>query len=1278
MSNNKNILITLLLLLFSSISFSQNENYDYSYVTQPFSKYFSPKEYNGNASNWCIAQDNRGIMYFGNEHGLLEYDGTSWRRIKIPYSADVRTIAIDNNGKIFLTASSDFGYLKPDSIGQLQFISLKGQLDKVRKIDKEFWDVAVNSKGVFYKTADEIIRWNGKDFKIWDSVFAFRLYKIGDNIYSRNQGKGLMKIEGDSISVIPGGDYFRDTGVYDMLPLYKPDQNNPGKILITTNYSGLFIYDGEKNVPFKTDIDEFLKKNQVYNTCILKNGDIALATQRGGVAIINRNGKLVRMLNQNSRLPTNVAYDVYPDKSGGVWIATNEGIVFSEVNSPLTIIPAEGKLRSQINSITRFKNKIYIANDIGVMVLEKGRSGFELIKGSNKPAYNLINLNGKLIAATNYGLETIQGDRFDSELDPNSIAFLSHSALYPDMIYYAGTGFFGIIKSGTDKPPSVKTFKIATDELSSVVEDSDSTLWMQQGDKFILHVTSKIKGFEKAFGSDNIQIDTYSDKNGIPGNNWHLFSLDNRFLLAADNGIFKFDHNEKSFVPDSILGAEFTTPGNIISLIQKSKKGGYWILAEINKHYRLGKALLQSDGKYKWEPMPLFQRLDLNSVNDIYPDYDAVNDKEYLWISTSEGIVYYDPGKDKKLNVPFSVCIRKAIVNNDSVVFDGYKSNSENPPNVVIPYSQNDIRFEFSAASYEKIDANQYQYYLEGSDDGWSAWTTEIKKDYTNLSGGNFIFRVRAKNVYGVISNEDQFSFRVLPPWYLSWRAYTIYALLFILGIFITDRTMRRRIIRKEQEKAKLHEAELIKKQAEELETVDRLVRIINNAADIDTLFNSLLVQTVSFIPKAEKAAVFLLDHTDNMFHIAFTLGYNVDALKFVTFKPDELKKRYTESSDEIEKDIYIINRTEKLFGDEKLTGVRKAKSMLIMAVEWDNKLEAYVVFDSFAEKDVFDPSTARILNRFREHAVSAISKAQSIKTLQEKNNEIIKTQEQLITQQKLASLGALTAGIAHEIKNPLNFVNNFAILSNEMLEELSEVIEKDMQAFEKEKYLEIKEIIGNLKVNLEKINNHGIRADNIVKGMLLHSRGSSGEKVLTDVNDLLDQYVDLAYHGMRAQDKDFNITIEKDYDKTLEKIKVVPQDISRVFLNIINNACYAAYNKKKKSSDNSFSPILRVSTKKLDGKVEIRIGDNGNGIPADIIDKIFQPFFTTKPTGEGTGLGLSLSYDIVTKVHGGELKIETNTSEGLSTGANATVEASEQAGTQFIILLPLSYNRNN
>jgi signal transduction histidine kinase len=276
-----------------------------------------------------------------------------------------------------------------------------------------------------------------------------------------------------------------------------------------------------------------------------------------------------------------------------------------------------------------------------------------------------------------------------------------------------------------------------------------------------------------------------------------------------------------------------------------------------------------------------------------------------------------------------------------------------------------------------------------------------------------------------------------------------------------------------------------------------------------------------------------------------------------------------------------------------------------------------------------------------------AYSRYEDFKHLEEAKNKIEITlkelksaQVQLIHSEKMASLGELTAGIAHEIKNPLNFVNNFSDLSRELIEEIKLELENKNSE-------EVLAILNDLSRNLEKINHHGKRADSIVKGMLLHSRGTSGEKTPTNINDLLDQYVNLAYHGMRAQNKDFNITIVKDYDNSLEKLNVIPQDLGRVFLNIINNACYAAFERKSKNGENNFSPTLFVSTKKNISKAEIRIGDNGNGIPSDIIDKIFQPFFTTKPSGEGTGLGLSLSYDIVTKLHEGELKVESKVGEG-------------------------------
>jgi signal transduction histidine kinase len=344
---------------------------------------------------------------------------------------------------------------------------------------------------------------------------------------------------------------------------------------------------------------------------------------------------------------------------------------------------------------------------------------------------------------------------------------------------------------------------------------------------------------------------------------------------------------------------------------------------------------------------------------------------------------------------------------------------------------------------------------------------------------------------------------------------------------------------------------------------------------------------------------------------------------------------------------------------------MNNTRSVLGVPLLRNDTVEGALVL-SRIEPGLFSERQIELVQTFADQAVIAIENVRLFDEVQARTKELAASvdelrtaQDRLVQTEKLASLGQLTAGIAHEIKNPLNFVNNFSALAAELTDELNNVLES--AALGDEMREEVAELTGMLRNNLEKVVQHGKRADSIVKSMLLHSREGSGEHRSTDINALLDQSLNLAYHGARAEKSGFNITLQRNFDPGAGTVEVFPQEVTRAFLNLISNGFYAAAKRKTDNGDPDFEPLLSATTKNLGSTVEIRIRDNGTGIPPEVKEKIFNPFFTTKPAGEGTGLGLSISHDIIVKQHGGRLGVETRPGQF----------------TEFTIVLPRTSNHS-
>ena len=807
---SKNIfLINLLFLinLFAVPSPGQISKLEYQNIGQPFIKYFSPKDYHASYNNWCVIQDKKGILYFGNDNGILEYDGNTWQLIKTPNNSVVRSLCDDSTGRIYAAASSDFGYLAPDSTGQLRFVSLLKYLESKYRRFGDVWDVAVVSNGVYYKTQDKIFKWNGKKIIVFDSVYAHRLYKVDNSLFVRNDGVGLLRISDNTLRLVPDGEKFSSIGVYDMLPF-------KNKILVTTNQNGLFLYDGYHFSQFKTEADSFLIKNRLYNTCEVSDGRIAFATQRGGICIINKNGRLLKIINSKNGLQSDITYDVYQDKQGGLWLAMTDGISRVEISSPFTKLEKKNTGNDFISSIYRFKDNLYAANSFGIFYMDNSILVFKPVAGINSGGQNFVSIDGTLYASAVSGIYKIGNNETAHMVFSFDAPSLYKSTIDSSIIYVTYRIGLAVLEYKNEQLKLMKRIPGITSEINNLVEDPDGSLWIETAYEGIIHIKD---GGNPLFSADinKIIIDYYTNKNVIPGKKYSILSVGGKVLFATDAGLFRFQQKTNSFIPDSTLGNSFANSTIAISSICDSPNGDLWILAGTESGNEFGKAVKQKNGNYSWNPNPAFRRLDLNNVFTFYSDQYPSESSEFLWVSTDEGLFRYNPGINKDYNEEFPAYIRNVMINHDSTIFAGTRNKSLMMENI-FPFKDNDITFRCSAVSFDKPAANFYQYFLEGFNKEWSEWTSDPVKEYTNLSGGNYKFHVRSKNIYGIVSKEDTFVFTILSPWYLSGWVIALYSLIFVGLLFLVRHYELKRLHKK-------HALELDLVAYEKLKELDQL-----------------------------------------------------------------------------------------------------------------------------------------------------------------------------------------------------------------------------------------------------------------------------------------------------------------------------------------------------------------------------------------------------------------------------------------------------------------------
>lgn len=764
---------------------------------------FPRSQYNAGTQNWCVEQGSNGVMYFGNNDGLLRYDGHFWELYSVPNGSNVRVLHFsENKQQLFAGAYNEFGYFTNDSIGQLVYVSLLPLIPEEYRNFGDVWKIFEGPWGIVFQSFEGLFFYNNGKIEVVQPRSSFHFsYYVNGVLYVFDRDNGLMEYRNGFLKKIPSGDFFTHKEVWSVLPLNNDD------VLIGTAGDGLFLYDGMTMKPWDTPVNSLLKKHQIYSSLVVDNNHFAFGTIQNGLIICDKRGEITQTINREKGLQNNTILSMCLDLDGNLWLGLDNGIDYVEINSPVTLLQDFYGFGTGYTSIC-YDNLIYFGTNQGLFYCtpEKfkspnlNQSDFCMVENTSGQVWSLQVIGGTLFCGHNNGSFIIKGTKGFliseipgcweyCEIPGNPNMFIEGTYNGAELCRY---------ENGTMKHLShIKGVNYACKELVCL---KDRYVWISHSFKGV-----SLFRFNQTF--DSLQfIRKFGEADGLPSDYMNKIKQmkNGDIILLTSSGIFQFDFNSNTFSKSVYYNNLF---GNRpLMYIQEDNHHNIWYICSNNEG---GVLRFQEDGNYSNVSYP-FYKLKGKFIGSFF-HFNVIDDENVL-IALERGFAHYNP----KMVIDYrrgynAVLNRVSILRKNKLIYSGLLVSSKSLlPNVVpeIKYKDNSLRFTFSALYFEGNNETRFSYQLEGFDENWSEWQAESVKEYTNIPDGKYIFRVKTQNKYGVISSPDSFEFIVKPPWYKSITAIVLYLILACSMIWLIIL-----IFLKKVEKSRLKEKELQRKQ---------------------------------------------------------------------------------------------------------------------------------------------------------------------------------------------------------------------------------------------------------------------------------------------------------------------------------------------------------------------------------------------------------------------------------------------------------------------------------